>query len=216
MAAGSIAKPKLGIISGAGPMAGLSLCKQTITLMQKHGAWQDQDYPQITLLSYPFSDMLNQKVDKEIIKQELLSCLNQLEPQCDHVIIACNTLHLFLPCRNLPKLINLVRLVKNEIPADTKPLILASETSARHNLHGRLLGVDCEYWDPPKSQAIIDNLLKGHLIDLGWIYKLSQDRPVILGCSEYSLAFENIVEIKNIIDPIKLAAKALCKLGLNH
>jgi len=42
-----------GIISGAGPMAGALLYQQIIELLQALGAWQDSDFPAITIMNVP-------------------------------------------------------------------------------------------------------------------------------------------------------------------
>jgi aspartate/glutamate racemase len=207
------AKPRLGIISGAGPMAGISLLKQTISLFQKNGAWRDSDFPEIHLISYPFSDMLSKNFDRDKVKAELAHCIRSLQRNCQHIAIACNTLHLFLPEQTLPQLVNIIELVKAKLPKGTTPLVVASQTSAAENLHGRLLRMDCEYWQPKTSQAIIDDILKNKKVDLTWLADLAKTRSVILGCSEYSLALEPLAPTQGLIDPIKLAAQTFFELS---
>jgi hypothetical protein len=125
-------------------------------------------------------------------------------------------LHLFLPEGQIPYLVNLIKLIKSKIPIGARPLVLASHTSASENLHGRLLGMDCEYWEPKKSQKLIDAILQGKKIELDWLLDLAKRRVVILGCTEYSLALEHLPNFQGLIDPIKLAAQTLFELYTNN
>lgn len=206
-------RPRFGIISGAGPMTGISLLKQTIQLFQKNGAWKDADFPEIHFINFPFSEMLEDNFNKEQVHKELDQCLAELQERCDHIIIACNTLHLFLPDRKIPQLINLVELIKKRLPANANPLVVASMTSSKKNLHGQLLNTSCEYWNPSQSQNMINEILKGKEIDLQWLHNLAINRLIILGCTEFSLAMEDSDEITNIIDPIKIAAQTVFDLS---
>lgn len=95
-------KDKIGIISGAGPMAGALLYKKIIENYQTQwGAVQDQDFPEIALINYPFSAMLSglESASNECrLRSELEICLVQLRNLgCKRVGIACNTLYAFLP-----------------------------------------------------------------------------------------------------------------------
>ncbi len=202
-------KPIFGIIGGAGPMASLSLAKKLICLCQKSGLWKTSDFPALRLINYPFSEMINADLNPHKLREELDQCLLELEKTCNYIVIACNTLHLFLPERPLPKLIHLIQPIKGQIPEGTIPLILATQTSAQANLHGRLLDLPCEYWNPEQSENTINAILRGECPDLEWIDELAKTRLVILGCTEYSLALENATPHVNVIDPLQLAAQSL-------
>jgi aspartate/glutamate racemase len=139
--------------------------------------------------------------------------MQNLQANCDYIVIACNTLHLFLPQEKSAKLISLIDLIKNKIPTGTKPIILASYTSAAQNLHGRLLKMECEYWQPANSQSFINEILQGKKPELDWIVDLAKTRMLILGCTEYSLALEELPPSENVIDPIKLAAQTFFELS---
>src|SRR5690606_27079959 len=89
-------KKRLGIISGAGPMAGALFLKKIIKAYQAIGAWKDEDFPLMYLINYPFSDMLNNGYEYNLIQKELLSCIDELQFKCDYIVITCQTLHLFL------------------------------------------------------------------------------------------------------------------------
>ena len=53
-------KPKsIGIIRGAGPLAGAFLLKRILSLSgEVYGCYRDADFPQIFLISFPCSEML--------------------------------------------------------------------------------------------------------------------------------------------------------------
>jgi len=56
----------IGIIGGAGPLAGALLFEQIIEICQKdYGCIRDFDFPSINLVSFPFSEMLCGDVDQE-------------------------------------------------------------------------------------------------------------------------------------------------------
>jgi hypothetical protein len=105
--------------------------------------------------------------------------------------------------------INLLTLVKESLPQNNTPIVVASRTSVRNKLHDQLLEITCEYYDAEKSQATIDSVLRGEVTDLSWINDLDEKRPVILGCTEYSVPQANTKFNQNIIDPIEIAA---CRL----
>jgi aspartate/glutamate racemase len=196
-----------GIISGAGPMAGISLMTQIIKYCQSNGAWRDRDFPEIRLINIPFSEMLEPGYDSETVRSELDKALRELESNSRYFVIACNTLHLFLPPRPINGLINLVDLMKAKISSGSRPLVLASKTSAENNLHGKLLNIPCEYWNPEESQRLIDTILAGRPIDLNFLFELGKKRTVILGCTEYSLVVQDLKLPPTIIDPLRLASE---------
>ena len=204
-------KPKFGIVSGAGPMAGLVLYKNAIQILQKQGCYQDADFPEIILYNYPFSDMLDGNGNNPIIARQLEQVLLLLSNQVDIIYIACQTLHLFLPKERLSQL-NVVSLL-DLIDVASKPYekihVIASKTSYKNNLHGKNLKISCEYIEVEKSEQAIIDILKGKTPDLAWIEHASIFQPVLLGCTEYSVALDYCNW--NVIDPIKLAANDLVR-----
>ena len=92
-------RPKtIGIIGGAGPLAGALLLERILSLsMSLYGCYRDADFPKVVLISFPLSEMLSADVDEAQLRRELKQCLYQLRAQGASVIaIACNTLHAFL------------------------------------------------------------------------------------------------------------------------
>lgn len=199
--------PRLGIISGAGPEAGGILYIQVAREFQRHGAWRDAHFPFVTTINFPFVEMLEEPVDSKEVRLAAQSAIEHMisYQQCDYVVIACNTLHLFIPGKSPKQFINLVELTKQALPEGKVPLVFASKTSAEGNLHGKLFGREVEYYDPEKSQVLIDAILAGKKPDLSFIEELAKTRTVVLGCTEYSAALAE--SYAPFIDPLKLVAQ---------
>lgn len=205
--------PCFGVVSGAGPMAGVILMKHIIEKFQMHGAWKDCHFPEIRLINFPFSEMLEYDFDADKVQNELLYCIKELEKSCDYIVIACQTIHLFLPQNLSQNIINLFDLIKEKLEDEKHvPFILTSITSAKHNLHGKALGRQCEYFDPEKSQDIINNILKGKKVNLDWLIKMAEEKLVIIGCTDYSVALEEYPRHRNLIDPLQLVASRIYQL----
>src|SRR5262245_18866784 len=108
----------IGIVGGAGPIAGVALLERVLLLSQtKYGCYRDADFPKVFLLSFPFSEMLVEEVNAKQISQELSECLYQLRQNGAAVLaIACNTLHAFLDeSEDLNDLVHLPLNVAKEI-----------------------------------------------------------------------------------------------------
>lgn len=202
-------KIKFGIVSGAGPMAGLALYHNAIKNLQQQGCYQDADFPEIILYNYPFSNMLDGNGNNPIVTQQFEQVLLFLSKTVDVIYIACQTLHLFLPKERLLqlKVVSLLDLTDSASKVYEKLSVVASRTSYENDLHGKNLKTTCEYIDVDRSEHAIVAILKGETPDLSWIEQASRINPVLLGCTEYSVALATCNW--NVIDPIKLAANDL-------
>ncbi len=132
-------KPKtIGIVGGAGPLAGALLFERVLTLANRqYDCYRDSDYPEVLVISFPFSEMLTSKKDDALLTKELSQCLNHLRDQGAEVLgIACNTLHNFLdPKDDQDDLLHLPRLVANELTVEEIPLVLCTTTSRKFQMH---------------------------------------------------------------------------------
>lgn len=213
-------KPKsIGIIGGAGPLAGAFLLERVLSLSNKtYGCYRDSDFPKIFLISFPFSEMLSSNINIAKLRNELSTCLNQLRNNGASVLaIACNTLHAFLDEQDeLSDLVHLPRVLAEEIPLSEIPLVFCTSTSTQFGLHKRFF--PCVY---PDSQTqgqvdeIIDQILQGidRITILEKLQKLLQaqaEKTVILGCTELSL-FTTSLSLPNklIIDPLEVVANKI-------
>ncbi len=213
-------KPKIiGIVGGAGPLAGVNLLQRVFTLASRnYGCYRDADYPQVLLNSFPFSEMLTTEIDSEVLRSELNLSLNQLRAQGAKVLaIACNTLHNFLdPDQDCEDLINLPRLLGQQLRLEEIPLVLCTTTSRENNVHKNFF--QCSYPEPSvqlKVDKIIDRILQGAepgpiVVDLLALIKQECTSTIILGCTELSLFVEELmVSSKKVIDPLEMLAQKL-------
>lgn len=215
-------KPKnIGIIGGAGPQAGAYLLERIVSLSTTvYGCYRDADYPNVFLISFPFSEMLSEKRNSSQLRQELSDCLKQLRDNGASVLaIACNTLHAFLDEEDeLDDLVHLPRTVAEELlPSDT-PLVFCTSTSAQLALHRQFFR--CVYPDE-KTQwevdRLIDHILKGGdksviFAQLEELIQRQTANTIILGCTELSL-FSAQLSIPNklIVDPLEIMANKILK-----
>jgi len=220
-------KPKIiGIVGGAGPLAGANLLERVLILSNRsYNCYRDADYPQILVNSFPFSDMLTSEKDNLLLRSELSLCLNQLRAQGAEVLaIACNTLHNFLDAdQEREDLIHLPRLLSMEMGSREVPLILCTMTSRENNLHKQFF--ECTYPEisvQAKVDEIIDRILKGkdlQLIakDLLALIENEAASKVILGCTELSLfAKELATSKKKIIDPLEILAQKIVEKSFKN
>ncbi|MFZ0564753.1 MAG: aspartate/glutamate racemase family protein [Chlamydiales bacterium] len=214
-------KPKsIGIIGGAGPLAGVLLLERVLSLSQSiYGCHKDSDFPKVFFLNFPFSEMLSSQTDVKQVRKELSGCLSQMRRNDAKILaIACNTLHAFLD-ENDDKadFIHLLKVVAKAIPSESDiPLVLCTSTSARFGLHKRFFA--CRY---PDSQAqlkidrIIDKVLKGQnqkiiIQDLLTVLQFQPENAIILGCTELSLFKKDLsLPSKLIIDPLEILANKI-------
>lgn len=214
-------KPKVGIIGGAGPMAGALLFEKIIQICQtKYRCSNDADFPYVVLLNYPFADMLTEARCEKLLNSQLEECFQCLA-HLDITIaaVACNTLHVFLPPR--PEKLLFVHMIE-ETAAYLKqkefanPLVFCTSTSAKARLHEQFFA--CRYPEASVQKEIdllIDQILAGgnfkeisRRLDL-----LVANQQVVLGCTELSLLHERVpLQSKSICDPNFVVAEKLCRL----
>ncbi len=214
-------KPKtIGILGGAGPLAGAALLDRVLRLSQvMYGCNKDADFPKVILISFPFSEMLTGDIDIENVRKELKDSLRELRQNGAAVLgIACNTLHAFLDeDEQYDDLILLPQAVAGKVDRDV-PLVLCTSTSVRFNLHKRFF--PCNYLDPERQRQldeVIEWILAGkeetavvqRLIE---IINGVQTRTIVLGCTEISLFKDPLALLGiRVIDPLDILAEAILK-----
>lgn len=213
-------KPKsIGIIGGAGPLAGAFLLEKILYLSSKiYGCYKDADFPKIFLISFPFSEMLTQKFNPLKLRKELNECLQLLRNNGASILaIACNTLHAFLEENDdLDDLVHLPRELAKEIPTSENPTVFCTSTSVQFGLHKRFFS--CTYPDSQTQRevdAIIDQILQGMdkktiLERLEKLLRAQKESTMILGCTELSLFMPDLsLPNKLIIDPLDVVANKI-------
>jgi aspartate racemase len=214
-------KPKpIGIVGGAGPLAAVALLERLIQYAQtEYGCFEDKDFPKILLVSFPFSDMLAEQIDKNRVAQELRESLQFLkESGAVLLAIACNTLHAFLDDGMCDNLISLPQTTFSEVQRleEKCPLLLCTSTTRQSGLFNKFF--PCTYPDlrtQKRVDEIILRILKGNTsdpTDLTSLINTVEAETIVLGCTELSLFAPQCAQGgKKIIDPLDMLAKELIK-----
>lgn len=207
---------KIGIISGAGAMAGCLFYKKIITNLQVQGCWRDADFPEIVLINVPFPEMLSESTLFYKVRKALLNALEYVSPKVDAVYIACQTLHIFLLEKDYEKykVEHLLKSVKPYVESLKTINVVSSLTSRLWNLHPMVLGAECQYIKSEESKETIELILRGIKPNLTWLKDFALSSPVLLGCTEFSVAVDND-PIDNVIDPLDITAKIIANNFLN-
>ena len=208
----------IGVIGGAGPIAGTTLCTMIFKALQiKFKCKNDGDFPRLVLLNTPFSNMLETKAyqaelcsdagNEEKITQQLDDSIKFLKRNnCNIIAIACNTLHGYLQDKHNDDItiINIVKetLLYSKSRNNNNSLLLCTAKSILKSVYNvsEFIRPDCNV------QVKIDNLIASILgdkelieaknelqiiIDLCKIKNPEID-SVILGCSELSVVNFNV------------------------
>lgn len=220
---------KVGIIGGAGPLASALLYETIIRESYRQGL----QVPEIQLINFPFTRGLTVEeghTNENVLLEELRYCMKKLEQSGVEIgVLACNTLHLYLPL--LPKsaifFLSLPNLIVGEAieKGDLCLLMLGTENSCRSHLYQRP-SITLRY--PPKNEqtlvdAIIDRVLEGNLSQQDsllisqLIERLSEQMTfdgVILGCTDLPVLhhYFPITSAKPFYDSIKIPAKILRRI----
>jgi aspartate racemase len=164
---------KIGIIGGAGPMASCQLYKEIITEFQHYGCKNDRDFPEIVIISYPFSGMLNAQeyaINQQTLINELQYCFDWLYKQNVNIaVIACNTLHTLIKkiTIKIPIFVAIPEtIISCAINKEAKKLlILGTEMTNQMKLY-RSEVIECitpQQADQVIISTVINNLLAGQI-----------------------------------------------------
>lgn len=217
---------KIGIIGGAGPLAS-SLLYETLV----HESYSlGRPVPEIHLVNYPFTRGLTDeegKANLQTIRDELSYCIHLLvESGVEEVILACNTLHLFLDrpselpfqFHHLPEIVANAALKRGH----NRLLILGTENTCHSRLY-HIPGIQPVYPIPQDQKminAIIDRVLKGEVLkkdaeSVGSVIEraaLSEEfDAVVLGCTDFPVLHHRypIKSVKPLYDSIKTPANLI-------
>lgn len=231
-------QPTLGIIGGAGPMAGVLLLQKIIQICQeKYHCQEDDDFPYIVLLSYPFTDSLISEDNANLAKRQLTTCLKRLDEDGVKIVaIACNTLHEYLDgsAYNF-QFVHMIQETAKVIHLHpvTESFVLCSMTAARCKLHQKYF--NCIYPDEDLQLEIyklMNKILAGNHCredsiqlaaqlnaQLALIENKDNNVGLVLGCTEFSvlnnqfpLHLHGIDKRFTIFDPNQIVAEKICEL----
>jgi aspartate racemase len=218
----------IGIVGGAGPMASNFLYKTILEICQKrYGANDYKDFPEIILVSYPFS--------RAKVQQEISLCFSKLKAAgADIFCIASNSFHGFLPDTSSLMFVNLVKEGLQEACTQniSKALILAAQGTIDLKLYEQNR-LQCIY--PSKEEQLqINRIIRevaGGIINVDQAtalktiisasYKQAPCDGIILACTELPLVHQRfpLFQAKDcpsipVIDTVETLAKKLVELAL--
>lgn len=223
-----IDKPKIGIVSGVGPLAGADvLAKIFAYAADAHGAHEDSDYPDVILLNHGIKGVDNTATINPVFASEIIEMTEKLESWGASIIgIACNTAHVFLSDIHLKPsttLINLIDVVSGSaaLSPGTYGLLTSRGTKDQRLYHAHLERHGVSFRETTEEQQrIVDKsidevmahnnasakeLLQTVIKDMeaGGIHQF------IAGCTELPLALPDIDNRETIIDSNELLARSL-------
>lgn len=209
------------IIGGAGPAAGIVLTKQIIKICQeKYHCQRDRDFPYVSLLSFPFEEMLKTH-DKKKVADQLNALIQQ---ECTHTklwVIACNTLHCYLDDIKIPNtFVHLMEECKKVL--HQKPIVLCSSTSKYYQVHRKYFACDYPHDEmQPRLDQLIDELMAHEPTNAIYakfksILDTFPGRQIFLGCTEFSLLSPFFEDTNHIVDPLRIIAETLCSLHFGN
>lgn len=219
----------IGIVGGAGPMASAFLYASILRIcQQKYNANDYAEFPEILLVSYPFT-----RGDKEKIRTEIAKCFSKLKKAGASLFsVASHSFHGFLPTTPKRGFINLVTESLKEAKRlkISKALVLASETTIRLHLYEQP-GIDCVY-PPDADQIRVNQLIRqvagGKVNDaqskelkrmISYLQKTLCFDGVLIACTELPLIhakFPIVLKALPIIDTIQVLANVLVEKSLER
>lgn len=228
---------RIGIIGGAGPMAGVLLAKKVFsTFQERYGARDDADFPELILYSVPFAQMLqagSANQEDERVAVQLRDAMDLLLGSgATAMVIACNTLHSYLDERGRPpELIDLVRETESAIAraGSENCLLLCTGTSVKRGTYA--LPGSCTLLPTEQGalDALIDRVLAGdesseRQRELELLIRQVRRRApkidsVVLACTELSLLMDKYSwELPGIriFDPLDCVCTLLCSTQKNN
>ena len=219
---------KIGIIGGLGSFASSYLLKQILTLSaQHHDIHNDDDYPEIILHSMASAGLKpDGQYKPEFLRDLVFNSHNLARLNVDVIAIACNTIHEnydFLHSKIRTPLLNIVDISARKLKAHNVSdiAVLCSSFSREKEVHRKVFdsyGIHTQYLENVelrvKLDQIIFDVLRGRfgyqqLANLNEIIQhyRQQNLPVLLGCTELTVLYEQLEHTENIYDSSFLLAQ---------
>lgn len=222
--------PKIGIVSGIGPLAGLDVLAKVFKIAaQVYGAVEDSEYPDLVLLNHGIEGVDNTGALNNAFEKEIVGMVQKLEAQGATIIgIACNTAHTYLQkIKTKPQtvFVNLIDVVAGAAAQSQQQyLLLTSRTSKQQKLYRSYLDKhQVSYKETSaEQQELLDEaigLIMAHKLDeagelLDKALQVGRDDTfsgVIAGCTELPIAIAHAKSNHGlkVIDSNEELAKAL-------
>lgn len=222
----------IGVLGGMGTYATVHFFQQYADVFE---AKKEFDRPRIiidnrcTMPSRVRAFLYNEKVD-ELINEMTDSMQNLVDSGCTHIVLACNTSHLFLPeiYKKVPslenKVINIIKQCVSTIQNDgvKEVYLLGSEGTIDSSIYQNALekyGIKCIV--PKKDEyrlirqcieAVKQNKYNKDTKNI-FVELVNRYDTCILGCTELPILYDryksDIAKSKKIYDPLLLVLKRL-------
>lgn len=222
----------IGVLGGMGTYATVHFFQQYADVFE---AKKEFDRPRIiidnrcTMPSRVRAFLYNEKVD-ELINEMTDSMQNLVDSGCTHIVLACNTSHLFLPeiYKKVPslenKVINIIKQCVSTIQNDgvKEVYLLGSEGTIDSSIYQNALekyGIKCIV--PKKDEyrlirqcieAVKQNMYNEDTKNI-FVELVNRYDTCILGCTELPILYvkykSDIAKSKKIYDPLLLVLKIL-------
>lgn len=222
----------IGVLGGMGTYATVHFFQQYADVFE---AQKEFDRPRIiidnrcTMPSRVRAFLYNEKVD-ELINEMTDSMQNLVDSGCTHIVLACNTSHLFLPeiYKKVPslenKVINIIKQCVSTIQNDgvKEVYLLGSEGTIDSSIYQNALekyGIKCIV--PKKDEyrlirqcieAVKQNMYNEDTKHI-FVELVNRYDTCILGCTELPILYDkyksDIAKSKKIYDPLLLVLKRL-------
>lgn len=225
-------KKTIGILGGMGPEASAELYSKIIKLCQKkYNAKLDEDYPPMIIYNLPAPQMIDDLRNKDKLFFALIDGVKKLENAgADFIVIACNTVHYFLP--DLQKnvsipILSIIEevaglLVKNKIK---KIGLLATITTIKQKIYENRLrefGISIIVPDEQSQRKVLSIIRKtiagksterDRLFLKSLIEKLKSKgaQAIVLGCTELPLVISQKDSPIPLVDTLQILAEAAVK-----
>ena len=226
----------IGVLGGMGPEASCNLYSKIIKYsQQKYGAVQDFDYPPIIIYSLPLQGFDETGVvDEKSVKRGLIEGVKRLESaECDLVIIACNTVHIYYKEMQSSIKIPIFNIVeetrKRVIESGYKKVgLFASESTNKLKLYQKnFVDSDIQVISPNEKQQKILNKVIEHVMggnqkteDVIALKEIARDyikqgaEAIVMGCTEIPLAINQTQTDIKLFDTIEIIAQCAVDFSL--
>lgn len=227
-------KPKIGIVSGVGPLAGSDVLSKVFAYAaESYGAHEDDEYPDVILLNHGISGVDNTASLNATFKAEIVEMVQQLESWGAGIIgIACNTAHAYfddIELKPTTKLVNLIDVVAEtaESTPGTYGLLTSRGTKEQKLYHTYLEKHGVKFVETTEAQQelldkTIDNVMEHKPLEGGKnldkvLDQMKHDgiHQFIAGCTELPIALTGTNNSDQVLDSNYLLAKALVDTYFN-
>ena len=221
----------LGILSGIGAAAGVHMAQRLVELAQENGAKTDAAFPDFLLYNLPSEATTELGIENpQVLLGELALALKKFNVWgCDYLLLACNTIHQYLPEmkeRFGGVIINMVELAACEASGAKRVGVICSQSTRDSGIYRRSLENYCVETIYPSDasqhfvNAAIDSAICGINPGRNWkgIHLLDAELRsrgagcVILGCTELPLCLKGHPLGSHAIDAGEVAVRQVLRL----